>query len=140
MQAGTVVNGTGNETGASLSDSSLEQTSTGFRTLSGDAFGLSLTVNSPGSDAYISIGNSYLSTIREYLEEILSSSGTLTTKTTSLNNEINEANIDLEELDKQIENSRQRYKKQYGAMEGVVNSFKSTGEFLTNFTEAQNNR
>ena len=139
LQGGTVVDGTGNETGASLSDSSLEQTSSGgFRTLSGDAFGLSLTVSSPGSDAYISIGNSYLSTIREYLEEILSSSGTLNTKTTSLNNEINEANIDLEELDKQIENSRQRYKKQYGAMEGVVNSFKSTGEFLTNFTEAQN--
>ena len=34
--------------------------------------------------------------------------------------------------------SRERYKKQYGAMESIVNNFKSTGEFLDNYMEAQN--
>ena len=95
-------------------------------------------VVAPGSDAYISIGNSYVSTIRNYLDSLLSSSGALTTRTNSLNQELSEYNIELEELDISIEKSRERYKKQYGAMESIVNSFKSTGEFLDNYMEAQN--
>ena len=58
--------------------------------------------------------------------------------TNSLNQELSEYNIELEELDISIEKSRERYKKQYGAMESIVNSFKSTGEFLDNYMEAQN--
>ena len=138
IQGGTHVAGTGDEVGATLSGSSLEQTTTGFRTLSGDAFGLSMGVISPGSDAYISIGNSYVSTIRNYLDSLLSSSGILTSRTNSLNKELTDYNTELEELDVSIEKSRERYKKQYGAMESVVNSFKSTGEFLDSYMEAQN--
>ena len=37
-----------------------------------------------------------------------------------------------------IEKTRDRYKEQYGAMEATVNSFKSTGEYLTNYMDAQN--
>ena len=138
IEGGTVVEGTGDITGASLAGSSIEQTSTGFRTLSGDAFGLSLGVIAPGSDAYISIGNSYVSTITKYLNSILSNSGSLSTRTNTLNQELNEYNEDLIELDKDLEKLRDRYKEQYGAMESVVNSFKSTGEYLDNFMEAQN--
>ena len=138
LQGGTHVAGTGDEVGASLAGSSLEQTSSGFRTLSGDAFGLSMGVVAPGSDAYISIGNSYVSTIRNYLDSLLSSSGVLTSRTNSLNQELSEYSLELEELDVSIEKSRERYKKQYGAMESLVNSFKSTGEFLDNYMEAQN--
>ena len=138
LQGGTHVAGTGDEVGATLAGSSLEQTSSGFRTLSGDAFGLSMGVVAPGSDAYISIGNSYVSTIRNYLDSLLSSSGVLTTRTNSLNEELSEYSLELEELDVSIEKSRERYKKQYGAMESIVNSFKSTGEFLDNYMEAQN--
>ena len=46
---------------------------------------------------------------------------------------------ELADLDASIEKTRERYKEQYGAMESVVNSFKSTGEFLDNYMEAQNN-
>ncbi len=138
IESGTVVKGTGDITGATLAGSSIEQTSTGFRTLSGDAFGLSLGVVAPGSDAYISIGNSYVSTITKYLNSILSNSGSLSTRTNTLNQELSEYNDDLVELDKDIEKLRDRYKEQYGAMESVVNSFKSTGEYLDNFMEAQN--
>ena len=138
LQGGTHVAGTGDEVGASLAGSSLEQTTSGFRTLSGDAFGLSMGVVAPGSDAYISIGNSYVSTIRNYLDSLLSSSGVLTSRTNSLNQELSEYSLELEELDVSIEKSRERYKKQYGAMESIVNSFKSTGEFLDNYMEAQN--
>ena len=95
-------------------------------------------VISPGSDAYISIGNSYVSTIRNYLDSLLSSSGILNSRTNSLNKELTDYNTELEELDVSIEKSRERYKKQYGAMESVVNSFKSTGEFLDSYMEAQN--
>ena len=138
IESGTVVKGTGDITGATLAGSSIEQTSTGFRTLSGDAFGLSLGVVAPGSDAYISIGNSYVSTITKYLNSILSNSGSLSTRTNTLNQELSEYNDDLVKLDEDIEKLRDRYKEQYGAMESVVNSFKSTGEYLDNFMEAQN--
>ena len=69
---------------------------------------------------------------------MLSSSGVLSTRTSSLNQELSEYNLELEELDVSIEKSRERYKKQYGAMESIVNNFKSTGEFLDNYMEAQN--
>ncbi len=138
LQGGTHVAGTGDEVGATLAGSSLEQTTSGFRTLSGDAFGLSMGIVAPGSDAYISIGNSYVSTLRNYLDSLLSSSGVLSTRTSSLNQELSEYNLELEELDVSIEKSRERYKKQYGAMESIVNNFKSTGEFLDNYMEAQN--
>ena len=138
LQGGTHVAGTGGDVGASLSGSSLEQTATGFRTLSGDAFGLSMGVIAPGSDAYISIGNSYVSTLRNYFDSLLASTGALTTRTNSLNQELSDYSIELEELDISIEKSRERYKKQYGAMESIVNSFKSTGEFLDSYMEAQN--
>ena len=138
IQGGTVVAGTGDNNGATLAGSSLEQTATGFRTLSGDAFGLSLSVTSPGADSYISIGNSYVSTLTSYLNTILSSTGALSTRTNTLNQELTDYNNDLVELDEEIEKLRDRYKEQYGAMESVVNSFKSTGEYLDNFMEAQN--
>ena len=139
IQNGSIVAGTGDEVGASLGGSSLEQTSTGFRTLSGDAFGLSMAVVSPGSDSYISIGNSYVSIIKNYFDALLSSSGALTSRTNSLNLELSEFGEELADLDASIEKTRERYKEQYGAMESVVNSFKSTGEFLDNYMEAQNN-
>ena len=92
-----------------------------------------------GNDAYISIGNSYVSTIRNYLETLLTSSGALTSRTNTLNTELNDFNEELIDLDNELEKTRERYKEQYGAMEAVVNSFKSTGEFLDNYMEAQNN-
>ena len=138
IQSGSSTTGTGGTVGASLTNSALEQTSLGFRTTSGDALGLSMNVTAPGASAYISIGNSFLSGLSEYLSQILTPKGILTTKTDNLNNDITEYNEDLVDLDEEIEKTRQRYKEQYGAMEATVNSFKKTGEYLTNYMDAQN--
>ena len=138
LNSGTSSSGTGGTVGASLTNSALEQTSLGFRTTSGDALGLSLNVTAPGASAYISIGNSFLSGLSDYLSQILTPKGVLTTKTDNLNKDLNDFNEDLVDLDEEIEKTRQRYKEQYGAMEATVNSFKKTGEYLTNYMEAQN--
>ena len=64
--------------------------------------------------------------------------GILTSKTDSLNQDLSGYNEDLVDLEEEIEKTRERYKEQYGAMEATVNNFKSTGEYLTNYMEAQN--
>ena len=138
LNSGSSSTGTGGTVGASLTNSALEQTSLGFRTTSGDAMGLSLNVTDPGASAYISIGNSFLSGLSDYFSQILTPKGILTTKTDNLNKDLNEYNEDLVDLDEEIEKTRERYKEQYGAMEATVNSFKRTGEYLTNYMEAQN--
>tara|TARA_A100001011_G_C14306711_1_gene843520 strand:+ start:205 stop:2436 length:2232 start_codon:yes stop_codon:yes gene_type:complete len=138
LNSGTSTLGLGDTVGASLTSSALEQTPQGFRTTSGKAMGLSLNVTAPGASAYISIGNSFLSGLSDYLAQILTPKGVLTTKTDSLNQDLSGYNEDLVDLDEEIEKTRQRYKEQYGAMEATVNSFKSTGEYLTNYMDAQN--
>ena len=138
INSGTSTTGAGDNAGASLTDSTLEQTGLGFRTTSGKAMGLSLKVTSPGANAYISIGNSFLSGLSDYLGQILTPKGLLTTKSDNLNKDLVDYNEDLVDLDEEIEKSRQRYKEQYGAMEATVNSFKKTGEYLDNYMEAQN--
>ena len=138
LNSGSSSSGSGGTVGASLTNSALEQTSLGFRTTSGDALGLSLNVTAPGASAYISIGNSFLSGLSDYLSQILTPKGVLTTKTDNLNKDLTDFNEDLVDLDEEIEKTRQRYKEQYGAMEATVNSFKKTGEYLTNYMEAQN--
>ena len=138
LNSGNSSTGTGGSTGASLTDTALEQTSQGFRTTSGKAMGLSLNVTAPGANAYISIGNSFLSGLSDYLSQVLTPKGALTMKSDNLNQDLVGFNDDLVDLDEEIEKSRQRYKEQYGAMEATVNSFKKTGEYLDNYMEAQN--
>ena len=138
LNSGSSSSGTGGTVGASLSHSALEQTALGFRTTSGKAMGLSLNVTAPGASAYISIGNSFLSGLSDYLEQVLTPKGVLTSKTDSLNQDLSGYNEDLVDLEEEIEKTRERYKEQYGAMEATVNNFKSTGEYLTNYMDAQN--
>ena len=138
LNSGTSTIGTGGSIGASLTDTALEQTSQGFRSTSGKALGLSLNVTAPGANAYISIGNSFLSGLSDYLSQVLTPKGALTMKSDNLNEDLVGFNDDLVDLDEEIEKSRQRYKEQYGAMEATVNSFKKTGEYLDNYMEAQN--
>ena len=122
----------------SLTDTALEQNTDGFKTTSGKAMGLSLKVTAPGANAYISIGSSFLSGLSEYLGQILTPKGALTVKTDGLNTDLTDYNQELVDLDEEIEKTRQRYKEQYGEMEATVNTFKRTGEYLTNYMEAQN--
>ena len=138
LTSGTSSPGTGGTVGASLTGTALEQTSLGFRSTSGKAMGLSLNVTAPGASAYISIGKSFLSGLSSYLNQVLTPKGILTTKTDNLNKDLVEYNEDLVDLDEEIEKTQQRYKEQYGSMEATVNSFKKTGEYLTNYMEAQN--
>ena len=138
LQSSSATAGTGSDVGASLTDTPLKQYSGGFASTSGKASGINLKVTAPGKDAYIMIGNSFLSGLSDYLSDILKPSGVLTKRSDSLNVDLNEYNEDLIDLDEEIEKSRERYKEQYGEMEASVNTLKNTGEYLTNFMDAQN--
>ncbi len=137
IQGGAQTNGTGSEVGASLTDTPLSQYTGGFRSISGKAMGLSLQVTAPGSNAFIYIGKSYLSSLSNYFNEVLKPSGMLSSRTDALNKELSTYNEDLMDLDEEIEKSTERYKQQYGAMEATVNSLKNTGEYLTSYMDAQ---
>ena len=52
------------------------------------------------------------------------------------NTSISEFNDDKADLEARIEAIRDRYMKQFSAMESAVTGFKKTGEFLTGFIDS----
>ena len=75
-----------------------------------------------------------------YVTKLLSVSGELTQKKTTINSEIGDLNIDLDDIDISAKTLEERYMKQFSAMESIISSFKNTGEFLTNLMDATNNK
>ena len=66
------------------------------------------------------------------------SSGQLSTRETTINNEVSDQSELLADLNTQMESLRSRYIQQFTAMEQAVTSLKSTGEYLTNLFETMN--
>ena len=67
-----------------------------------------------------------------------SSSGQLSNRETTINQEVSDQSKQLVDLNTQMESLRNRYIQQYTTMEQAVTSLKSTGEYLTNLFEAMN--
>ena len=55
-----------------------------------------------------------------------------------INSQLNEYNSDLQDIDEKILMLTDRYKSQFTAMEQVVTSLKSTGDYLENLLTAWN--
>ena len=89
-----------------------------------------------GEDTNIYLGKSLLDMIREFADPIISTTSDVTTRINNYNDDVAEYQIDLEELNERIENSRERYTKQFSDMNSAVTGFKKTEELLTNFQEA----
>ena len=66
------------------------------------------------------------------------SSGQLSTRETTINQEVSDQSDLLVDLNTQMESLRNRYIQQFTAMEQAVTSLKSTGEYLTNLCETMN--
>ena len=66
------------------------------------------------------------------------SSGQLSTRETTINQEVSDQSDLLADLNTQMESLRSRYIQQFTAMEQAVTSLKSTGEYLTNLFETMN--
>mgnify|MGYP000220807983 CR=1 FL=1 len=122
----------------SLSSSTDDDGNTVYSPLSGDLLGVSVTPNQTVTSANIFIGKSLIDTLSEYIDETIVSAGDLSNRTTQINTEVDELNIDQTRLDERMEDIRTRYTKQFSAMESAISSLKNTGDFLTNLMDSLN--
>jgi flagellar hook-associated protein 2 len=90
------------------------------------------------SSANIFVGTSILDQISTYVDSILASSGDLSTRETTLGNQLTDYQIELEDIEAKTDGIRDRYMSQFSAMESAVTSLKGTGDYLTNMIESWN--
>ena len=111
-----------------------------FSVTSGDAAGMKVQYTGLGSNASVYYGESIITRMTDYIDDILSSSNSVVSDRLSrLNKDISSQNIMLSDLNTQYESIRDRYMVQFTAMEQAVTSMKSTGDYLTNLFKAMNN-
>ena len=92
-----------------------------------------------GADATVYYGQSLIEKLTSFLTDTLdTSSGELSTRETTINDELSDQSRQLLDLNTQMESLRNRYLQQFTSMEQTVTSLKSTGEYLTNLFEAMN--
>ena len=104
-----------------------------------DTSGIKITETETVSSASVYFGKSVIQQLSEYIEASLSTQGTLTKSETTANNDLIDLRLDLSNLDEKVETLTERYKKQFSAMESIVTSLKSTGDYLTNMMDAWKN-
>ncbi len=122
--------------GTSLSYSTLSDGTKRYNGISGDISGIKLDVSGSVSSATIYYGQSFMSKLTDYIDEVISSTGVLAQGKTKANSSISEYNDDKADLEAKVASMRDRYMIQFSAMEAAVTGFKKTGEFLTGFIDA----
>ncbi len=88
--------------------------------------------------ATIFYGKSLVDELDEFLDSSLKASGLINSGKFEINSRIDEFNQDLLEVDDKIALLTERYRSQFTAMEQVVTSFKSTGDYMENLLNAWN--
>ncbi len=110
-----------------------------FTISSGNAAGLKVKYSGLGADATLYYGQSLIEKLTSFLTDTLNTSnGQLSTRETTINQEVTDQSALLIDLNNQMASLRDRYVKQFTSMEQAVTSLKSTGEYLTNLFEAMN--
>ena len=124
--------------GTALGTSTDSDGNTIYAPTSGDLLGVSVTPSQNVATANIFIGKSLIETLSDYIEETIKSAGDLSNREAQITTEVADLNLDSAKLDERMEEIRTRYTKQFSAMEALVTSMNSTGEFLTNMMDAFN--
>ena len=124
--------------GTTLGTSTDSDGNTIYAPTSGDLLGVSVTPSQNVATANIFIGKSLIDTLSDYIDETIKSSGDLSNREAQITTEVADLNLDSAKLDERMEEIRTRYTKQFSAMEALVTSMNSTGEFLTNMMDAFN--
>ncbi|MDC0336651.1 flagellar filament capping protein FliD [Alphaproteobacteria bacterium] len=89
---------------------------------------LETTKSTANTDVYM--GRSILSSLSNYIDDILMMNGDIDKKIVTLETNIDSLVEDQEALDLHIENQRRLYLEKFTAMQTAVSSFNKTGEFL----------
>jgi flagellar hook-associated protein 2 len=119
-----------------VDDIAAEAFGTSWRVNDGNAKGLIMGIDSYPLSSSIIATRSMTSMISGYLDDVLASSGFISAKLVTLSDNVAEKQAELLDLDDKMENLRERYMKQYAAMESMVSSLKKTGDYLTSFMDS----
>jgi flagellar hook-associated protein 2 len=109
-----------------------------YAAISGETSGMRITSTGSVQTATIYYGQSFLSKLTDYIDDLVGASGTLAKSTSVANTSISEYNEDQSNLDEKITAITDRYMRQFSAMESAVTGFKKTGDFLTGFIDSLN--
>lgn len=127
----TVSSGAGTVDGAAMT-----AIDTSFFSYSGNTDGLHVKTTEANATAKIYMGRSLINQLLTYTETILASSGDIDTKITNYNSDIEDYKTELADLATKEETIRERYVKQFAAMESVVRSLKDTGSYMESYMES----
>ena len=107
-----------------------------YSATSGDTAGITIIPQATVSSAFVYIGESMLDKMDAYIENILSSSGDIERRKSSLNKDLSEIDDGLLDINRKVDVIRERYLEQFSAMETAVTSLKGTGEYLENMVKS----
>ena len=107
-----------------------------FKGDSTNTLGINIVAASGAPDTRIFIGNSLISSLREFSKSVLTPGNAIDSKISTYSDEITGYEDELAKLETAMETTRARYVEQFAAMESAVSSFKKTGEYLDNFMES----
>jgi len=107
-----------------------------FKGDSTNTLGINIVAASGAPDTRIFIGNSLISSLREFSKSVLTPGNAIDSKISTYSDEITGYEDELAKLETAMETTRARYVEQFAAMETAVSSFKKTGEYLTNFMDS----
>ena len=107
-----------------------------FKGDSANTLGINIIAASGAPDTKIFIGNSLISSLREFSKSVLTPGNAIDSKISTYTDEITDYEDELAKLETAMETTRARYIEQFAAMESAVSSFRKTGEYLDNFMES----
>ena len=107
-----------------------------YSATSGEAAGITIIPQASVSSAFVYVGESMLDKMDTYIENILSSSGDIERRKSSLNKDLTEIDDGLLDINRKVDVIRERYLEQFSAMETAVTSLKGTGEYLENMVKS----
>jgi len=107
-----------------------------YSAVDGGPAGITIIPQSSVSSAFVYVGESMLDKMDSYIENILSSSGDIERRKTSLNQDLTDIDDGLLDINRKVDVIRERYLEQFSAMESAVTSLKGTSEYLENMVKS----
>ena len=121
--------------GANLDSVAMVLESGVFKGDSANTLGINIIPSIGATDTKVYIGQSLISSLREFSKSVLTPGNAIDSKISNYNEDITGYEDELLKLETAMETIRARYTQQFSAMETAVSSFKKTGEYLTNFMD-----
>ena len=100
--------------------------------------GIKITELQSVSSATVFYGKSLVDELDQFIESALNSNGLINSGQSEINSKLDEFNSNLLDIDERVSILTDRYRSQFTAMEQVVTSLKSTGNYMENLLDAWN--